>query len=85
MAVPLRAFGLVFLHPFEDGNGRIHRHLIHQVLLPERFTQADVPFPLSAAIPCHPSGDEAALEGFFKPINGFINWPLTSAKQIAVS
>ena len=23
------AFGFVFIHPFEDGNGRIHRYLIH--------------------------------------------------------
>jgi len=26
------AFGFVFAHPFEDGNGRIHRYLIHHVL-----------------------------------------------------
>ena len=26
------AYGLVFLHPFEDGNGRSHRFLIHNIL-----------------------------------------------------
>lgn len=26
------AFGFVFIHPFEGGNGRIHRYLIHHVL-----------------------------------------------------
>jgi Fic family protein len=26
------AFGFVFIHPFEDGNGRLHRYLIHHML-----------------------------------------------------
>ncbi|MDD4250431.1 MAG: Fic family protein, partial [Methanosarcina sp.] len=26
------SFGFVFLHPFEDGNGRVHRFLIHTSL-----------------------------------------------------
>ncbi len=26
------AFGFVYIHPFEDGNGRLHRWLIHHVL-----------------------------------------------------
>jgi Fic family protein len=26
------AFGFVFIHPFVDGNGRLHRYIIHHVL-----------------------------------------------------
>ncbi|HIP51694.1 MAG TPA: hypothetical protein EYG94_06355 [Campylobacterales bacterium] len=26
------AFSFVYIHPLEDGNGRIHRYLIHHVL-----------------------------------------------------
>jgi hypothetical protein len=31
------AFGFVFIHPLEDGNGRIHRYLIHHVLAAKIF------------------------------------------------
>jgi hypothetical protein len=32
VAAAILAFGFVYIHPFEDGNGRIHRYLIHHVL-----------------------------------------------------
>ena len=32
VAASTLAFGLVYTHPFEDGNGRLHRYLIHHVL-----------------------------------------------------
>ncbi len=32
------AFGFVFIHLFVDGNGRIHRYLIHHVLADLDFT-----------------------------------------------
>src|SRR6266446_6499745 len=32
IAAAVLAFGLVYIHPFVDGNGRIHRYLIHHVL-----------------------------------------------------
>jgi Fic family protein len=41
----LVAFGFVFIHPFGDGNGRIHRFLIHQVLSTEGFTPSQPAVP----------------------------------------
>jgi hypothetical protein len=44
------AFGFVFIHPFEDGNGRIHRYLIHHILAKKDFSKEGLIFPISAAI-----------------------------------
>jgi Fic family protein len=32
IAAAMLAFGFVYVHPLEDGNGRIHRYLIHHIL-----------------------------------------------------
>jgi Fic family protein len=42
------AFGFVFIHPLEDGNGRIHRWLLHHVLARRGFNPAGANFPGSA-------------------------------------
>ena len=39
IAAAIIAFGFVYNHPFEDGNGRIHRYLIHHVLARHGFTR----------------------------------------------
>ncbi len=44
------AFGFVFIHPFEDGNGRIHRYLFHHVLAEKGFVPKGLIFPVSAVI-----------------------------------
>lgn len=44
------AFGFVYIHPFVDGNGRIHRYLIHHVLARRGVTPPGMVFPVSSAI-----------------------------------
>ena len=44
------SFAFVYIHPFEDGNGRIHRFLIHHALARLEYTSPGVIFPVSAAI-----------------------------------
>ena len=68
------AFSFVFLHPFEDGNGRIHRFLVHHVLNREGFTPKDVLFPVSAAIVRDGRGYDEALNTFSKPLMERIEW-----------
>src|SRR5207247_11349201 len=44
------AFGFVYVHPFVDGNGRLHRWLVHHVLATAGYNPLGVVFPISAAI-----------------------------------
>lgn len=50
IAATMVAFGFVFIHPFQDGNGRIHRYLIHHMLARKGFTKQGLVFPVSASI-----------------------------------
>ena len=50
IAAGVLAFGFVYIHPFEDGNGRLHRYLFHHVLAQRGFNPPGVVFPISSAI-----------------------------------
>jgi hypothetical protein len=72
------AFGFVFIHPFMDGNGRIHRYLIHDVLAKAGFTPRGIVLPVSAVILANLDDYIAALAAFSKPLLTMTDWdPLT--------
>ncbi len=50
IAASMISFGFVFIHPFEDGNGRLHRYLIHEQLSSAGFTPKGIVLPVSAVI-----------------------------------
>ena len=50
IAAAILSFGFVFIHPFDDGNGRLHRFLIHSVLSKTGFSPDGVIFPISVSI-----------------------------------
>lgn len=62
------AFGFVFIHPFMDGNGRIHRYLIHEVLANADFTPRGIVLPVSAVILANLDEYLAVLENFSRPV-----------------
>ena len=63
------AFGFVYIHPFMDGNGRIHRYLIHDTLAKAGFTPRGIVLPVSAVILANLDDYIDTLEHFSKPLN----------------
>ncbi len=59
-----RSFAFVFIHPFGDGNGRIHRLVLHHVLARRGFTPARFIVPISSVLLHDPRSYDAALEAF---------------------
>jgi len=70
------AYGFVFLHPFEDGNGRIHRFLIHNILARRGFTPKGIMFPVSASMLKNPADYEDSLETFSRPLMTLVEYSL---------
>lgn len=74
VAAAVIAFAFVFVHPFEDGNGRIHRFLIHRVLADSGLTPPGILFPVSAAMIRDRHAYDTALESVSKRIMPFVTW-----------
>jgi hypothetical protein len=64
----ISAFGFVYLHPFLDGNGRLHRFLIHHVLTRSGLLPGGTIVPVSAVIHKHLPEYHDVLTGFSKPV-----------------
>ncbi|MGB3564101.1 MAG: Fic family protein [Thermoanaerobaculia bacterium] len=78
------AYGFVFLHPFEDGNGRIHRFLIHNILARQGFTPEGIMFPVSASMLKNPSAYDASLEAFSRPLMPLVEYLLDEDGRMTV-
>lgn len=78
------SYGFVFLHPFEDGNGRIHRFLIHNILARRDFTPEGLMFPVSAAILKRPADYDASLEAFSQPLLAHVDYALDEEGRMTV-
>ncbi len=78
------AFGFVFIHPFVDGNGRLHRYLIHHILAKMNFAQQGIVFPVSASILDHIADYQQVLESYSRPLLEFIEWKATPKNNIEV-
>lgn len=78
------AFGFVFIHPFVDGNGRLHRYLIHHVLSKHEFTPQGIVFPISAAILAKINQYRQVLVHYSQSILPFIDWTTSLEKNVVI-
>jgi len=79
------AFGFVFIHPFLDGNGRIHRFLIHDMLTRDGLAEKGLIIPVSAHMLNNMKDYDAALEDFSKPLMQRITFTAGAGGQVTVT
>ena len=84
VAAAILAFGFVYIHPFEDGNGRLHRYLIHHVLADRGFNPPGLIFPVSAAILERIDEYRTVLESYSARLMPLIEWEPTERFNVRV-
>lgn len=78
------AFGFVYVHPFQDGNGRLHRCLIHHVLAERKFTPPGLVFPVSSVMLDRIDDYRTTLQSHSGPLLNFIQWRPTPEGNVEV-
>ena len=84
IAAAMIAFGFVFIHPFVDGNGRIHRYLIHDVLIRKGYVSKGIKFPVSAIILERIEEYKKILEHFSAPRLDLVDWKVTKDNNVEI-
>jgi len=80
----ITAFGFVFVHPFEDGNGRLHRFLIHDVLALDGYVPAGVILPVSAWMLKNLADYDKCLEAYSRPLMEMLRYDLDLDDRLIV-
>ncbi|MEN9991194.1 MAG: hypothetical protein RLZZ224_896, partial [Verrucomicrobiota bacterium] len=85
VAAAVVSFVFNFLHPFSDGNGRIHRFLLHHVLAQNGFGPEGIILPVSAVILNRPLEYDQALESFSKPLMELVQYTMDDRLRMTVN
>ena len=79
------AFGFVYVHPLADGNGRLHRCLIHHVLAERKFTPAGMVFPVSSVMLDRIDQYRDTLQAHSGPLMPSIDWRVSADQNVEVT
>jgi len=74
----------VYVHPFQDGNGRLHRCLVHHVLAERKFTPPGMVFPVSSVMFDRIDEYRKTLQAHSGPLMSFIEWRPTPQRNVEV-
>jgi hypothetical protein len=78
------AFGFIYVHPFQDGNGRVHRCLIHHVLAEREYTPPGMVFPVSSVMLDRIDDYRRTLQVHSMSLMDFIEWRPTADHNVEV-
>jgi Fic family protein len=78
------SFGFVYIHPLADGNGRLHRYLMHHILSEQGFSPKHLIFPISAVLLDRIDEYKQVLESFSHPRLKFVQWRPTKNGNVEV-
>lgn len=78
------AFAFVYIHPLQDGNGRIHRYLIHHVLAQRGFYPKGMIFPVSSVILDEIETYREVLISHSSPLMSMIEWRATESGNVKI-
>jgi len=78
------AFAFVYIHPLEDGNGRIHRYLLHHILAQRGFYPKGITFPISAVILDEIEEYKEVLQSHTLPLMPMIQWKPTNDGNVSI-
>ena len=83
--ITMVSFGYVYIHPFEDGNGRIHRFLIHDILVRDGIVPKSTILPVSAQILAHMAEYDTTLKLLSKVIERKVKYDINDSGEMTVN
>ncbi|WP_419936039.1 Fic family protein [Candidatus Palauibacter sp.] len=78
------SFGFVYIHPFEDGNGRLHRWLVHHVLARAGYNPPNLVFPVSVPMLRRIAEYREVLSSYSAQVLPLVEWRPTRRGNVEV-
>ena len=78
------SFGFIYIHPFEDGNGRLHRWLIHDALARGGYNPPNLVLPVSVPMLRRIADYNEVLTSYSRQVLSLVDWRTTRRHNVEV-